>query len=124
MKIIELNYEDLNTFDVESSAIIFFGSIAEHKSIQAFGNECILHKDEEGYPFISPWNDDSFSVKESTEESFWNRCCIPEYLEANTEIRRNLIRQVITFWEEWNSTFSVIELEGGLLYGIFWWTTG
>jgi hypothetical protein len=123
MEIIELNNKDLKTSDIESAAVIFIESQVKEMSLLEFGEKCIRTKDENDNFIIEPWQSDSVFSKQIAEMDFWIRTNIKEYLETNTNVKRNNVKTVFCFWDEWNNTFHTLELRNGEFYGIFWCTT-
>jgi len=125
MTFVELRSGELRTKDIESGAIIFCAKAGEYGSAIEFGQACAFLKDTECPVdfLIEPWANKDYQAEEISEEEFWERCILSEYLESNTDAKRKSIRKAIRFWDEWNNSFHAIELKNGNFCGIAWWTT-
>ena len=127
MQIIELNAKELGATDIESGAILFLEIINSASGLADFGEKCVATKYSDGEFagefLISTWKSGTSHIKPITESEFWNQCAIKNYLETNTEIKPNNIKNILSFWDEWNNTFHVLELKTNQFYGVSWWTT-
>lgn len=77
------------------------------------GQVCVLMKDGYDEPLISPRGNQEYVMEGISEEEFWRRSIITEYLKNETDICRKNIYKITCFWDKWNNGLHAIEFENG-----------
>ena len=121
MKAYELE-QNKRPFDDEACAILFSAAKDEFANLLDFGIACANTNGEDGCLLIEPWEEKDYEAHEIPESVFWQECLIQDYLTTKTALKKGNCKNVICFWEEWNNSFFVIEVENEYI-GVEWWTT-
>ncbi len=123
MYINEYNNYILRTIDCESRAIIISDDKKNYRNLIDFGNCCINLTDENGDLYVSRWESPEYQAISISEDDFWKICGITDYIcNYITNGVKGGITEAFGFWDDWNNSFQVIEVNN-MYYGIYWWTT-
>ena len=122
MKYREPKAKELNSWDIESGAVVFSAANSEFANLSDFGNACVHTIDGEGDFLIEPWTEKEYEPHNVSENIFWKNCVVKEYLTANAAVQKGKCNHILCFWNEWNNSFFAFETENEYI-GVAWWTT-
>ncbi len=119
MTIKKLDYKELDPVlnDSESSAVLLFDDKSNDRSLNEFGLNCL--------PYVAPLMKETLTCDgvAVSEEKFWESClCVIKNIKDITDIEQGKIIAVLSFWDDWNDKFFVVETSNSY-YGISWFTS-